>query len=61
MKETEQHVNSAAIRDFAYGLTLLQPNELRHFQDCDECCAAWWRLKQEAKREKGDDAKEKSA
>ena len=61
MERQDPHLSPDLIRSFAYGLTLLQSDELRHFQDCDECCVTWWKLKQEAKREKSDGAKEKSA
>lgn len=54
MDRQDQHLSAALIRDFADGRTLLQPNELRHFQDCDQCSQAWWKLKQEAKRAKKD-------
>ena len=61
MKEDEVHILSAVIRDFAYGRVQLQAHEFRHIQECDQCSHTWWTLKQEAKRERGDDAKEKSA
>jgi hypothetical protein len=61
MERQDPHLSPDLIRRFAYGLTLLEPHELRHFQDCDECSSTWWKLKQEAKLEKSDDAKDKSA
>jgi len=61
MERHPQHLPLDSIRNFARGVSVLKPHELDHFQECDECCATWWKLKQEAKREKGEEAKEKSA
>jgi hypothetical protein len=55
-----QHLSSDLIRGVAYGLTVLKPHEVRHFHDGDQCSSTWWKAKQEAKRKKGDEAKEKS-
>src|SRR5206468_6824113 len=32
-----QHLSPDLIRAFAYRFAVLQPNELRHLQDCDDC------------------------
>ena len=61
MKEEERHIQSAVIRDFAYGRAQLQVHEFRHIQECDQCSHTWWTLKQEAKREKDEHKNEKSA
>jgi len=61
MNEQERHIPDALLRDFAYGRAQVQTHELRHIQECDQCSHTWWTLKQEAKREKADDAQEKSA
>jgi hypothetical protein len=61
MESDDHHLSIESIRAFAYGVSLLEPDQLAHFQNCDECSHTWWRLKQEAKREKGEDMKEKSA
>jgi len=46
-----QHLSPDLIRAFAYRFAVLQPNELRHLQDCDDCSHLWWQLKQQAKCE----------
>jgi len=56
-----EHLSAELIHDLAYGTVLLQPHELQHFHNCDECSHAWWRMKQEAKRESAAEADEKSA
>jgi hypothetical protein len=61
MERQNEHLSLDSIRDFAHGHSLLQSHELRHFQDCDECCTVWSQLKQEAKREKSEHVREKSA
>ena len=61
MEGGEQHLSAKLIHDFAHDRTLLQPHELQHFQNCDECSHTWWRMKQEAKRENAAGADEKSA
>ena len=46
----------------AEGDVILQPTEMLHFQNCDQCSDRWWKLRQEAKRRKHDGfADEKSA
>jgi len=61
MERKDSHISDARIRQFAYGDLVLQPEELVHFQNCDQCSETWWRLKQEAKRKKPGDTTEKSA
>jgi len=61
MEISEQHLSAKLIQDFAYGRVVLQPHELSHFQNCDECSHTWWRLRQEAKRENFPGSDEKSA
>jgi hypothetical protein len=40
----------------------LEADELRHLQDCDECCDVWWKLKVQGNLEAADDeSKKKSA
>jgi len=46
---SEHHLPSARIRDFAFGKSVLRPQELTHFQECDSCCELWWRLRQSIK------------
>jgi len=60
MDRSDQHISPSHLRAFATGEGPLQPHELRHFQDCDECSQSWWRLKQDAERGKTD-PKDKSA
>jgi hypothetical protein len=60
MDRQDPHLSLDLIMDFAYGLTLLQPGKFRHFQDCDQCSTAWWRLKQETKRERSETTPTKS-
>jgi hypothetical protein len=61
MNGPEQHLSAELIRDFANGSVILQPHELHHLKNCDECSHAWWRMKQEAKRENAAGTDEKSA
>ena len=61
MKERNQHIPVAEIREIVEGRLRLLPDQLRHFHDCDLCSTTWWELKREAKRQKGNDAKKKSA
>ena len=48
-----QHLSSDLIRAFAYRLAVMQPHELHHLQDCDDCSHLWWQLKKRAKCESG--------
>jgi hypothetical protein len=59
--KSSQHIPENRIRDFALKNLLLDPSELLHFSDCDQCSDLWWRLKQEAKRQPKKDDTEKSA
>ena len=61
MKERNQHIPFTVIREVVEGRVRLLPEQLRHFQDCDLCSTTWWELKREAKRQKDNDAKKKSA
>ncbi len=46
----EEHLPHDVIWKFAYGITLLFPDELRHFQDCEQCSNACWQLNRDARR-----------
>jgi len=61
MREKNQHIPFAVIREVVEGRIRLLPDQLRHFHDCDLCSQTWWELKREAKRQKENDAKKKSA
>jgi hypothetical protein len=61
MKERNQHIPIAVIRQFVEGQLRLLPDQLRHFQDCDLCSQTWWELKREAKRRPDSDLNKKSA
>jgi hypothetical protein len=52
MERRERHLSPDLIKGFAYGLDLLDRDELLHFQECDQCCEAWWRFKLQLKRER---------
>ena len=56
----EPHISKERIRQFAEGDLILQPDELQHFQNCDDCSSQWWRMKLELKRKKPGKDKDKS-
>jgi hypothetical protein len=53
--EHSSHLPSFVIRKIADGTVMPEPSQLWHMQQCDECSDLWWRMKQEAKRERDDD------
>jgi len=62
MEQQDAQLSPGLIRSFVYGGGVLRPDQFQHLRDCDQCSDAWWRLKQEAKRERrNDDAKKKTA
>jgi hypothetical protein len=46
----DEHLSQDVIWKFAYGITLLSADELRHFQSCEQCSNACWMLNRDARR-----------
>jgi hypothetical protein len=52
----DEHLPQDVIRKFAYGITLLLADQLRHFQNCEQCSNACWNLNRDARRLNFDDS-----
>jgi hypothetical protein len=51
----DEHLSEEMMWKFARGMTLLLPDELRHFQSCEQCSDACWRLNRNARGANFDD------
>jgi hypothetical protein len=46
----DEHLSQDVIWKFACGITLLFSDELRHFQNCEQCSNACWSLNRDVRR-----------
>ena len=60
MNSWDQHLSLDRIKCFVYGDAMLQPQELVHLKNCDDCSFMWWKLKKEVRSKKAEE-KDKSA
>jgi len=55
------HLSRDVIWKFAYGITLLSADELRHFENCEQCSSACWMLNRDARRANFDESSVKKS